>query len=115
MLLCGSFYGLRGQKHSTPEVCPHAFGIDLTGYESRILPWHNVIIICGIMTEYIDRDITSTVREALKEMPVVIITGMRQTGKSTFLRSESGIRERHYLSLDDFAQLVAAREDPDGY
>jgi len=67
------------------------------------------------MTKYIDRDIASTVREALEEMPVVIITGMRQTGKSTFLRSESGIRERHYLSLDDFAQLASAREDPDGF
>jgi len=46
------------------------------------------------MTKFIVRNIAGTVREALKEMPVVIITGMRQTGKSTFLRSESGIRER---------------------
>jgi len=67
------------------------------------------------MTKYIVRNIAGTVREALKEMPVVIITAMRQTGKSTFLRSESGISERHYLSLDDFAQLAAAREDPDGF
>jgi len=67
------------------------------------------------MTKYIVRNIAGIVREALKEMPVVIIIGMRQTGKNTFLRSESGIRERHCLSLDDFAQLAAAREDPDGF
>jgi len=67
------------------------------------------------MTKYIVRNIAGIVREALKEMPVVIIIGMRQTGKNTFLRSESGIRERHCLSLGDFAQLAAAREDPDGF
>jgi len=67
------------------------------------------------MTGYIHRDISSTVKDALEEMPVVVITGMRQTGKSTFLQKEAGLKKRQYLSLDDFAQLAAAKQDPDGF
>lgn len=67
------------------------------------------------MTDYVRRDIAPTIINALEEMPVVVITGMRQTGKSTFLKKDAGIRKRHYLTLDDFAQLAAAREDPDGF
>ncbi len=45
-------------------------------------------------------------------MPVVIVTGMRQTGKSTLLQQEPGLSDRRYITLDDFAQLEAAREAP---
>ncbi|MBA4393564.1 MAG: ATPase, partial [Desulfobacca sp.] len=48
-------------------------------------------------------------------MPVVVLTGMRQTGKSTFLQREKGLEKRRYLSLDDFEQLAAAKEDPEGF
>ncbi len=44
------------------------------------------------MTKYIERDIATTVLGALKEMPVVVITGMRQTGKNTFLQMQSELR-----------------------
>ncbi len=64
---------------------------------------------------YIDRDIALTINEALKNMPVVIITGMRQTGKSTFLKTDAHFQHRRYVSLDDFAVLTAAKEDPDGF
>ncbi|MFA4947388.1 MAG: ATP-binding protein [Candidatus Krumholzibacteriia bacterium] len=67
------------------------------------------------MTPYYRRDISSAVKDALADMPVVVLTGMRQTGKSTFLQKEPGLRRRRYISLDDFAQLAAAREDPDGF
>lgn len=48
-------------------------------------------------------------------MPVVVVTGMRQTGKSTMLEMDRSLRGRNYVSFDDFAQLAAAREDPDGF
>lgn len=48
-------------------------------------------------------------------MPVVVLTGMRQTGKSTFLQQEPGIKRRRYVSFDDFTQLAAAKEDPEGF
>ena len=67
------------------------------------------------MTLYRPRDISSAVNDALADMPVVVLTGMRQTGKSTFLQKEPNLKRRRYVSLDDFAQLAAAREDPDGF
>jgi len=67
------------------------------------------------MTEYYPRDIADTVRSALENMPVVVLTGMRQTGKTTFLKSEPGLGDRIYVSFDDFSQLDAAKRDPDGF
>jgi predicted AAA+ superfamily ATPase len=67
------------------------------------------------MTRYFQRDTGSKVIEALDEMPVVIITGMRQTGKSTFLQKQTGLKEREYFTFDDFAHLEAARENPEGF
>lgn len=65
------------------------------------------------MTTYFERDLAPTVLSALKEMPVVIITGMRQTGKTTFLQKQPGLDQRHYVTLDDFTQQEAAKSDPD--
>jgi len=67
------------------------------------------------MTTYYPRDITEAVCTALENMPVVVVTGMRQTGKTTFLCSQPGIGDRVYVSFDDFAQLEAAKSDPDGF
>lgn len=67
------------------------------------------------MTAYFERDLASAVLSALKEMPVVILTGMRQTGKTTFLQKQPGLAERHYISLDDFSQREAAKSDPDHF
>jgi len=39
------------------------------------------------MTGYRHREIAGAVSAALKDMPVVAVTGMRQTGKSTFLQN----------------------------
>lgn len=67
------------------------------------------------MTVYYPRDITEAVCTALENMPVVVVTGMRQTGKTTFLCSQPQIGDRVYVSFDDFAQLEAAKSDPDGF
>ena len=64
---------------------------------------------------YMPREITPAIISALTDMPVVAITGMRQTGKSTFLQQQSEFRGRKYVTLDDFAQLAAARENPDAF
>lgn len=48
-------------------------------------------------------------------MPVVALTGMRQTGKSIFLRNQAELQGRRYVTLDDFAQLAAAKEDPERF
>jgi len=64
------------------------------------------------MTKYFSRELASIVLAALKEMPVVVITGMRQTGKTTFLQKEPGLGQRRYTTFDDFAQLEAAKSPP---
>jgi len=65
------------------------------------------------MTDYIPRDIAFYVEEALSSMPVVVLTGMRQTGKTTFLTRDKALKDRRYITLDDFPQLEAARQNPE--
>jgi len=64
---------------------------------------------------YISRDIANQILSAIDDMPVVAITGMRQTGKSTFLQEQAELKGRRYITLDDFAQLAAAKENPDRF
>jgi predicted AAA+ superfamily ATPase len=40
----------------------------------------------------------------------VVITGLRQTGKTTFLRKQPGLARRRYVTFDEFPQLAAARK-----
>ncbi|MBI2438820.1 MAG: ATP-binding protein [Lentisphaerae bacterium] len=65
------------------------------------------------MTPYLQRELKTSVVSALRSMPVVIVTGLRQSGKSTFLLRDAALRGRRYVSLDDYAALEAARRDPD--
>jgi len=46
-------------------------------------------------------------------MPVVIVTGARQTGKSTLVRDLAPGGDRLYLTLDDLDVLDQAKRDPD--
>lgn len=64
---------------------------------------------------YIQREIIKPIVSALRDMPVVAVTGMRQTGKSTFLQRQPELQGRRYRTLDDLSQLAAAREDPEGF
>jgi len=62
---------------------------------------------------YLERDIGFVIREALQEMPVVVLTGMRQSGKTTFLQNHDEFKQRKYITFDDFAHLEAAKADPE--
>jgi uncharacterized protein len=62
---------------------------------------------------YLPRELSRRVERALQALPVVVVTGLRQTGKTTFLRRDPKLSGRRYLSLDDFATLEAARRDPE--
>jgi predicted AAA+ superfamily ATPase len=46
-------------------------------------------------------------------MPVVVLTGMRQTGKTTLLQQDPALRGRRYISLDDFGTYEAAKRNPE--
>jgi uncharacterized protein len=59
---------------------------------------------------YVPRDIENEWLAAAREFPVLVLTGARQTGKSTLLRHL--FPNVAYASLDDPFTLQAAREDP---
>lgn len=61
---------------------------------------------------YIPRWATSSFLEAAKEFQVVVMTGPRQVGKSTFITHASGIDRWRYLTLDDFELLQTAKTKP---
>lgn len=65
------------------------------------------------MDGYKQRDLGDYLKRALASMPVVVLTGMRQVGKTTFLWNQSGLAERVRYSLDDLSTLDVARRDPD--
>jgi uncharacterized protein len=50
------------------------------------------------------------IREIADSLPVVVLTGARQVGKSTMLRAE--FADYAYLTLDDYTVLEQARIDP---
>jgi uncharacterized protein len=63
------------------------------------------------------RHIAHLLSAALADTPVVLITGARQSGKSTLVQSNlvQSASPRRYLTLDDVAVLNAATSDPAGF
>ncbi|MFQ5542191.1 MAG: ATP-binding protein [Candidatus Binatia bacterium] len=61
---------------------------------------------------YKPRWIASYLRAAVKDHPVVVLTGARQVGKSTLLQREKPFSGWRYITLDDFDALRQAEEDP---
>ena len=59
---------------------------------------------------YKKRWIGPQIKSAIKTFPVVVISGARQVGKSTFLKNE--FPDVKYVSLDDFSTLDQAKTDP---
>jgi len=66
------------------------------------------------MTSFKHREITPLIEKSLRVMPVVVLTGMRQTGKTTLIKNAASLKHRRYITLDDFATLEAARNNPEG-
>ncbi len=69
-----------------------------------------MIIIHDVNT--FPRLVGTALRERLRAMPAVVVTGARQTGKSTLVEHLVAGR-RHYRSLDDIDVLDAARRNPE--
>src|SRR5580658_6909607 len=54
------------------------------------------------------------VATALKDTPVVMVTGPRQCGKTTLVR-DLGAGNREFITMDDDTVMAAARSDPTGF
>lgn len=65
------------------------------------------------MSEYINRILTSNVLEASKYFPVIVITGPRQSGKSTLCRHL--FPDYTYTNLEDITLRTAAMSSPTGF
>lgn len=52
---------------------------------------------------------------ALKDTPVVLLSGARQSGKSTLVQTLSPQHKTHYITLDKLSTLDAAHTDPEGF
>ncbi|MBF0479195.1 MAG: ATP-binding protein [Candidatus Omnitrophica bacterium] len=67
------------------------------------------------MTTYQKREIASSIVSAVESMPVVVLSGMRQTGKSTLIKNLPELKGWNYLTFDDLNTLEAAKRDPDSF
>ncbi|MBI2061972.1 MAG: ATP-binding protein [Nitrospirae bacterium] len=67
------------------------------------------------MTPYKSRLLVPALERAMKSMPVVVISGMRQAGKTTLVRMDPLFKGRAFVSLDDLAHLEAARRNPEDF
>ncbi|MCX5860391.1 MAG: ATP-binding protein [Proteobacteria bacterium] len=63
---------------------------------------------------YIPRLLFPVLKKALTHFPAVLVTGPRQSGKTTFLRHELG-RGAGYVSFDDPLERDFALTDPNGF
>lgn len=69
-----------------------------------------MIIIRPVNNSVLPRCVAERLGNHLRVMPAVVVTGARQTGKSTLAQA---FGERRYVTLDDFDALDVARRNPD--
>ncbi|MEW5754733.1 MAG: ATP-binding protein [Pseudomonadota bacterium] len=61
------------------------------------------------------RNIEPYLQSVLRDTPVVLLNGARQTGKSTLAQEIAAQRAGRYVTLDDATTLAAAVGDPHGF
>lgn len=64
--------------------------------------------------QYIERSLEPILQKAVNQFPAVVLTGPRQSGKTTLLRRRFG-KNRRYVSLEPPDIRMAAVEDPRGF
>lgn len=62
---------------------------------------------------YKPRWLADKLRMAAEFSPVIVLSGARQTGKSTLLQNEHPFKDWHYITFDDLDTLAIAQRKPD--
>jgi len=62
--------------------------------------------------KYFNRHAGQAISRLAKSFPVVLVTGARQTGKTTLFKKSKETKSLPYLSFDDTAELLSAKSDP---
>ncbi len=105
-----------GKSHGYFCLSNHQFRINLFP-----LAWiARLVYIIHVMNDnhsryewiYIPRWITPLFQKALRHHPVIILTGARQVGKSTFLQWVEPVKDWPQLTLDNLDVQAQARENP---
>jgi uncharacterized protein len=65
--------------------------------------------------EFIQRNILLKLEKALLRSPVVLLTGARQTGKTTLVKNLCSQPQYSYITFDDLNYFSAAKNDPIGF
>ena len=68
-----------------------------------------------IKNAFFDRNILKNLYEAIKRSPVVLITGARQSGKTTLVQMLCEKNNYTYITFDDLRYLDRAKNDPIGF
>ncbi len=76
--------------------------------------WTDLKLEFRSVSMYVPRHLAAALREARQQLPVVLVTGPRQSGKSTLVRQELGTSVP-YVSFDDPLEASFARDDPNGF
>jgi uncharacterized protein len=64
---------------------------------------------------FIHRNLEKKLKKALKRSPVVLLTGARQTGKTTLIKTLCNEKNYSYVTFDNVVYLAAAQNDPIGF
>jgi predicted AAA+ superfamily ATPase len=70
---------------------------------------------CYLRNMELQRNMRHAVDLALKDTPVVLVNGARQTGKTTMVKAIAKARGGNYVTLDDHPTLEAALNDPPAF
>jgi len=83
---------------------------------SHFLVEKHAVFDYNVYMDYVRRNITERVAEALADTPIAFIHGARQTGKSTLAQAiASKYHPARYITFDNITVLTAARRDPEGF
>jgi len=67
-----------------------------------------------MVTNYISRSLEPMLKKAVKEFPAIVLTGPRQSGKTTLLKQQFG-RKYNYVSMEPPNIRDAASSNPHGF